>query len=89
MRAGGPLVVNNGEALLIAAEEGIGVAYLPAFIAADSLSAGKVVQLLPEVEQEPLGIWAVMPPGRFTQPKVRAFIDFIAKRLKDDGRFQD
>jgi DNA-binding transcriptional LysR family regulator len=32
-----------------------------------------------------LGIYAVYPPGRFTQPKVRAFIDFLARRYVDKG----
>jgi DNA-binding transcriptional LysR family regulator len=34
---------------------------------------------------ESLGIYAVYPPGRFTQPKVRAFIDFLARRYIDKG----
>ncbi|MCI4663505.1 MAG: LysR family transcriptional regulator [Neomegalonema sp.] len=82
VRAGGPLAVNNGEALLVAAEKGLGIAYLPEFIIEDSLSAGRVQALLPESRQPALGVWAVTPPGPFTQPKVRAFIDFAAKRLK-------
>ena len=34
---------------------------------------------------ETLGIYAVYPPGRFTQPKVRAFIDFLATAFADKG----
>jgi DNA-binding transcriptional LysR family regulator len=32
-----------------------------------------------------LGICAVCLPGRFTQPKVRPFIDFLARRYMDKG----
>jgi DNA-binding transcriptional LysR family regulator len=31
------------------------------------------------------GIYAVYPPGRFTQPKVRAFIDFLASQFAGKG----
>ena len=82
VRSSGPLVINNGEALLSAAEAAIGVALLPSYICDDSLKAGRLTELLPGASPEPLGIWAVMPPGPFTQPKVRAFVDFVAKRLK-------
>jgi DNA-binding transcriptional LysR family regulator len=34
---------------------------------------------------ETQGIYAVYPPGRFTQPKVRAFIDFLAHAFADKG----
>jgi DNA-binding transcriptional LysR family regulator len=34
---------------------------------------------------ESMGIYAVYPPGRFTQPKVRAFIDFLVRNYNDKG----
>jgi DNA-binding transcriptional LysR family regulator len=30
-----------------------------------------------------MGIYAVYPPGRFTQPKVRAFIDFLVREFAE------
>ena len=82
IRSSGSLVVNDGEALLAAAEQGLGVAFLPDFIAEESRNSGRVVEVMPSAVQDAMGIWAVMPPGPFTQPKVRAFVDFTAKRLK-------
>ena len=82
VRAGGPLTVNNGSALLAAAERGLGIALTPSFIVEESLRAGRVVPVLPEAAPEPLGIWAVTPPGRYVQPKVRAFIDFVAAAMR-------
>lgn len=82
IRTGGRLTVNSGEALLEAAEHGLGVALLPDFIAAESLRAGRVRDILPDAAPEPLGIYAVTPPGRFPQPKVRAFVDHVAAALK-------
>lgn len=82
VRASGGLTVNNGEALLVAAERGAGVALLPDFIAEASLAAGRVEEILPDATPEPIGVWAVTPPGRFMQPKTRVFIDFLAEALK-------
>ncbi|MEL6979220.1 MAG: LysR family transcriptional regulator [Pseudomonadota bacterium] len=84
VRVGGALTVNNGSALLTAAERDLGIAFLPDFIVEDSVAAGRVRQILPDATPDPIGIWAVTPPGRFVQPKVRAFVDFIAEALKQD-----
>ena len=46
---------------------------------------GLVEEAIPGLPVEVLGIYAVYPPGRFTQPKVRAFIDFLARRYTDKG----
>ena len=89
VRSGGCLTVNDGAALLAAAEKGLGVTLTPDFIAEDSLATGGVVSILPEAAPDPVGIWAVTPPGRFPQPKVRAFVDFLAaalRRRETDGR---
>ena len=50
-----------------------------------ALRAGLVQEAMPELPMETLGIYAVYPPGRFTQPKVRAFIDFLAQTFTDKG----
>jgi DNA-binding transcriptional LysR family regulator len=34
---------------------------------------------------ETQGIYAVYPPGRYTQPKVRAFIDFLVDQFRGKG----
>jgi len=44
-----------------------------------------VEEAIPGLPTETLGIYAVYPPGRFTQPKVRAFIDFLARRFLEKG----
>jgi DNA-binding transcriptional LysR family regulator len=77
IRAGGRLTANNGNSLMKAAEAGIGIAWLPSFILGDAISAGRLVEILPEMSQPPLGIYAVFPPGPFPQPKLRVLIDFL------------
>ncbi|QHQ36876.1 LysR family transcriptional regulator [Algicella marina] len=85
VRVGGRLTANNGESLLKAAESGLGVALLPAFIIGDSLQKGRLLEVLPDNQNPPLGIYAVYPPGRFVQPKLRAFIDFLVQSFKGMG----
>lgn len=85
VRAVGRLTVNNGDALLQAAAQGLGIALSPAFISAPALAAGAVVEVLPEARPEPLGIWAIHPAGRFPQPKLRVFVDFLVDRFRGVG----
>ena len=85
VRSAGWLTVNDGQSLLNAAVSGLGIAYLPSFLCAEALKAGQVEEAIPGLPIETLGIYAVYPPGRFTQPKVRAFIDFLARRYHGKG----
>jgi DNA-binding transcriptional LysR family regulator len=77
--------VNDGQSLLNACIGGLGIAYLPSFLYADAMRKGLVEEAIPELPHETQGIYAVYPPGRFTQPKVRAFIDFLAHAFADKG----
>ena len=85
VRSVGWLTVNDGQSLLNAAISGLGIAYLPSFLYADAMRQGLVEEAIPGLPVETLGIYAVYPPGRFTQPKVRAFIDFLARRYHRQG----
>lgn len=85
VRTAGWLTVNDGQSLLNAAISGLGIAYLPSFLYADAMKAGLVEDAMPDLPVEVQGIYAVYPPGRFTQPKVRAFIDFLVSRFAEKG----
>lgn len=85
VRVGGRLTANNGEALLKAAEAGLGITLLPAFLLGDAIERGRLVELLPNRRAAPLGIYALYPPGRYTQPKLRALIDFLADHFRGQG----
>jgi DNA-binding transcriptional LysR family regulator len=85
VRVGGRLTVNNGEALMRAAEAGLGISQIPSFMLGDALEAGRLVEVLADRPPHVLGIYAVYPQGRFPQPKLRAFIDFMADRFKGKG----
>ncbi len=85
VRTAGWLTVNDGQSLLNAAIAGLGIAYLPSFLYADAMDSGQVQEAIPELPIETQGIFAVYPPGRFTQPKVRAFIDFLVHAFAEKG----
>ena len=85
VRGNGWLTVNDGQSLLNAAVKGLGIAYLPSFLYHSSMEAGLVEDVIPDLPPTTLGIYAVYPPGRFTQPKVRAFIDFLIEQFADKG----
>ncbi|SES28529.1 DNA-binding transcriptional regulator, LysR family [Tranquillimonas rosea] len=85
VRTAGWLSVNDGQSLLNAAVSGLGIAYLPSFLFADAMARGEVEEAIPDLPVESQGIYAVYPPGRFTQPKVRAFIDFLVDAFAEKG----
>lgn len=85
IRVGGRLTINNGEALMKAAEAGLGIAQVPSFMAAGALAAGRLVEVLAERPADILGVHVVYPPGRYPQPKLRAFVDFLAERFRGIG----
>ena len=85
VRSAGWLTVNDGQSLLNAAVAGLGIAFLPDYLSADALRDGRLVPAIAGLAPEPQGIYAVYPPGRYTQPKVRAFIDFLVDSFRDRG----
>ena len=85
VRTAGWLTVNDGQSLLNACISGLGIAYLPSFLYADAMKQGLVEEAIPDLPMETQGIYAVYPPGRFTQPKVRAFIDFLVHAYAEKG----
>lgn len=82
MPVSGRLRFANAEACRIAAEAGLGLAYLPDFVAAPALAAGRLRRLLAAHEAEPLGLHALHPHGRHLATKVRALVDFLAERFR-------
>jgi DNA-binding transcriptional LysR family regulator len=81
----GRYIANHAGARLEAAQQGLGIAALPEFVAADALKQGDLVQVLIDwsIEARPYAgsIWLLYPPNRFLPPKVRALIDYLVEHL--------
>ncbi|MCW5650735.1 MAG: LysR family transcriptional regulator [Ramlibacter sp.] len=72
---------DSATALRALLQAGAGIAIMDSLSAAPAVRDGSLVRLLPQWQLPRGGIHAVYAPGRHVQAKVRAFIDFYAKRL--------
>lgn len=80
---GGPARVQANNSLMLRdlLEAGLGIGALPSFLAAPAIAAGRLAQVLPELPGAPRQVYAVYPTSRHLQPKVKAFVDFLAEHL--------
>jgi DNA-binding transcriptional LysR family regulator len=85
VRASGNLTANDGHSLLQAAEAGLGIAFLPCFLYHEALASGRLISVLDDLPVQKQDIFAMYPHGQYTQPKLRAFLDFLADHFKDKG----
>lgn len=76
----GRLQVPSVRAGLAAARAGLGLVRLPTVLAADDVRAGVLVPVLEAATPPGLPIFAVYASGRQLPPKVRAFLDTLARR---------
>jgi len=85
----GVLTANNGEMLRLAAIGGMGIALLSEPTVRSDLQEGTLVRLLPDyrfaVRGFSNGIFAVFRQSRALPLKVRAFVDFMAEALREEG----
>ena len=72
---------DSGDMLRAAAEAGLGLAILPAFIAAPGIASGALEVVLGDRKIWEGALHAVMPPGRAATARVRALVDFLADRF--------
>jgi DNA-binding transcriptional LysR family regulator len=78
----GNLRMNDDEALSQAVVGGLGLALLPTFIVGGELQAGRLVEVLPGYQPVvDRFLHAIHLPNRHMPLKVRAFIDYLAKRF--------
>ncbi|WP_426238704.1 LysR family transcriptional regulator [Pararhizobium sp. DWP1-1-3] len=77
------IVANNGEAMRDMAIAGLGLVLLPMFIVADSLRKGLLIAVPLDASPVPYTIQAVYPPTRHISPKVRAFVDHLARHITE------
>lgn len=79
------LRLDSAEALRDAALAGLGIALLPDFLIAADLAAGRLRQLLPDVEADEAKIVTLYPDKRLLEPRVRGFIDLMVEELGRRG----
>jgi DNA-binding transcriptional LysR family regulator len=72
---------NNGDTCRAAALAHQGIILQPTFLVGEDLAAGSLVEILPAFRSIELGIYVVYPTRKHVSPKVRALIDFLARRF--------
>ena len=75
--------INNSLAIREAVLAGLGIARMPTFVVGDDIKSGRLTALLTEYEILQVSIYLLFPERRHLSPKVRAFIDFMARRFQD------
>lgn len=80
--------MNEANAYVSAAVQGLGIAQITSFQAQRHLQSGALVQLLPEWTQPLLPVYVVYPPNRHLSAKVRAFVDWAAELFQREPYMQ-
>jgi DNA-binding transcriptional LysR family regulator len=80
-----PVLRSGNETLLhMAALEGMGLAFLPKWLVAEDIAAGRLEHVMPGQVLFEGKLFAVYPSRKYLSAKVRTFIDFVAadKRMR-------
>jgi DNA-binding transcriptional LysR family regulator len=64
---------------------GGGIAFLPRFLVADDLTAGRLIHLLAPIAGPPIPMSLIYPSARFLNARVRAFGDLLRERFASVG----
>jgi DNA-binding transcriptional LysR family regulator len=78
----GPLCTNNVVIIRDAVLAGVGVAWLPDYVIGDQLSAGRLIQLLPDAKLPPIRVYGIMPKLARQTATVRAVLDILGAALR-------
>jgi DNA-binding transcriptional LysR family regulator len=78
----GRLIVNDGDLMVQAAIDGIGIGNMPREMAEPALSQGKLVQLLTDWTPVGTGLYLYYPSRRQVPAPLRAFIDFLKAEVR-------
>jgi DNA-binding transcriptional LysR family regulator len=81
IRVPATLVCNSTDALVAAAERGLGLHCTGDFIIRKAVEAGTLRTVLDAHQPPPGQFWALWPSSRQLSPKVRVFVDFLCTRL--------
>jgi DNA-binding transcriptional LysR family regulator len=77
----GRFTANQGNALRIAALNGIGIALQPEAVLADDLAAGRLLPVLPDWSLAPSPMYLIYAQNRRPTAKLRSAIDFLLARF--------
>lgn len=84
----GHIALNDENSYVAAAEAGLGVAQVPAFIFKEASERGTLELVLGDWLADPLPLQLVYPQNRHLSGKIRVFVDWIAELFKEHDGIQ-
>lgn len=75
------LSVDDGNAYLAAGLAGMGVLWLPDYMAEPHLPSGELVPLFEGWQLDPMPLYVAFPPNRHVSAKLRVFIDWVVELM--------
>lgn len=70
--------INDGQGIVVALCEGMGMCQIPEYMVADELAAGRLVELLPGLRPPALPISLVYPSARLVPARVRVAVEMLS-----------
>lgn len=77
------LTVDDGNAYLAAGLAGLGMLWLPQYMAKPHLNSGELLPLFEDWHMSPMPMYLAFPPNRHVSAKVRVFIDWIIELMAE------
>ena len=84
----GHIALDDENSYLAAAEAGLGVAQIPAFVLKEAMERGSLDLLLGDWFAEPAPLNVVYPQNRHLSRKIRVFVDWVAELFSDHDGIQ-
>jgi DNA-binding transcriptional LysR family regulator len=81
----GKLMVDSGEALLVLARAGMGLLLQPCELVRDDITAGNLIEVLPNYPIPTRPFHLLYAPDRRMTPKLRSFVDFALASFGPDA----
>ncbi|WP_079437428.1 LysR family transcriptional regulator [Zoogloea sp. LCSB751] len=79
------VAVNNGDAYVAACEAGFGIVQMPRYHVTRQLTAGTLVEVLPDHRPPSLPLTVLYPQNRHLSPRVRVFIEWLQDLFSRQG----
>jgi len=77
------LTVDDGNAYLAAGLAGLGMLWLPHYMARPHLASGELVRLFDDWQMTPMPMYLAFPPNRHVSAKLRVFIDWVVALMAE------
>ncbi|WP_219114142.1 LysR family transcriptional regulator [Janthinobacterium sp. UMAB-56] len=82
------LSIDDGNAYLAAGLAGLGVLWLPDYMARTHVAAGALIPLFGNWQIDPMPLYLAYPPNRHVSKKLRVFIDWVVELMAQHAPLQ-